>query len=59
MAILQIPPDSTIPDRLMKIIEHTSLSFRGLLEKWLHQEEAAIEAAKRAEELELNKQKVN
>jgi hypothetical protein len=50
MAVLQIPPGSTIPDRLMKIIEHTSLSYRGLLEKWLHQEEASIEAARLAGE---------
>jgi hypothetical protein len=45
MSILQVPPDTTLPDRLIKIIEYTSLSFRGLLEKWLHEEEASIEAA--------------
>jgi hypothetical protein len=28
----------------MKIIEYTNLSYRGLLEKWFHQEEAPIEA---------------
>ena len=50
MASLQIPPDSTIPDRLIKVIQYTSLSHRGLLEKWLHQEEASIDAAKLAEE---------
>jgi hypothetical protein len=50
MAALQIPPESTIPDRLVKVIQYTSLSYRGLLEKWLHQEEVSIEAAKLAEE---------
>jgi hypothetical protein len=50
MSVLQIPPGSTIPDRLIKVIQHTSLSYRGLLEKWLHQEEASIEAAKLAGE---------
>jgi hypothetical protein len=34
----------------MKIIEYTNLSYRGLLEKWLHQEEASIEAARLAGE---------
>ena len=50
MASLQIPPYSTIPDRLIKIIQYTSLSYRGLLEKWLHQEEASIDAARLAGE---------
>ena len=50
MSILQVPPDTTLPDRLIKVIQYTSLSFRGLLEKWLHQEEASIEAAKLAKE---------
>jgi hypothetical protein len=50
MSILQVPPDTTLPDRLVKVIQYTSLSFRGLLEKWLHQEEASIEAANRVEE---------
>jgi hypothetical protein len=50
MSILQIPPDSNLPDRIIEVIQYTSLSYRGLLEKWLHQEEASIEAAKRAEE---------
>jgi hypothetical protein len=50
MSILQVPQDTTLPDRLMKVIQYTSLSFRGLLEKWLHQEEASIEAAKLAKE---------
>jgi hypothetical protein len=50
MSILQIPPDSSLPDRIIKVIQYTSLSYRGLLEKWLHQEEASIEAAKLAEE---------
>ncbi|MDR1508135.1 MAG: hypothetical protein LBS53_00675 [Synergistaceae bacterium] len=50
MSILQVPPDTTLPDRLIKVIKYTSLSFRGLLEKWLHQEEASIEAAKLAKE---------
>jgi hypothetical protein len=50
MSILQVPQDTTIPDRLIKVIQYTSLSFRGLLEKWLHQEEASIEAAKLAKE---------
>jgi hypothetical protein len=50
MSILRVPPDTTHPDRLMKVIQYTSLSFRGLLEKWLHQEEASIEAAKLAKD---------
>jgi hypothetical protein len=50
MSILQVPPDTALPDRLIKVIQYTSLSFRGLLEKWLHQEEASIEAAKLAKE---------
>ena len=50
MSTLQIPPDSTIPDRLIKIIQYTSLSYRGLLEKRLHQEEASIKAARLARE---------
>jgi hypothetical protein len=50
MSILRVPPDTTLPDRLMKVIQYTSLSFRGLLEKWLHQEEASIEAAKLAKD---------
>jgi hypothetical protein len=50
MSILQVPPDTTLPDRLIKVIQYTSLSFRGLLEKWLHQEEASIEAAKLAKD---------
>jgi hypothetical protein len=35
MAALQIPPESTIPDRLMKIIQYTSLSYCDLLRKRL------------------------
>jgi hypothetical protein len=50
MGILQVPPDSSLPDRLLKVMRYTNLSFRGLLEKWLHQEEASIEAAKLAQE---------
>jgi hypothetical protein len=50
MSILQVPPDTALPDRLIKVIQYTSLSFRGLLEKWLHQEEASTEAAKLARE---------
>jgi hypothetical protein len=50
MSILQIPPDTTLPDRLIKVIQYTNLSYRNLLEKWLHQEEASIEAARCAEE---------
>jgi hypothetical protein len=50
MSILQVPPDTTLPDRLIKVIQYTSLSFRGLLEKWLHEEEASVEAAKLAKE---------
>jgi hypothetical protein len=50
MAILQIPPGSALPERLMEIIEYTKLPYLALLEKWLHQEEASIEAAKRTEE---------
>jgi hypothetical protein len=50
MSILQVPPDTTLPDRLIKVIQYTNLSFRGLLEKWLHQEETSIEATKLAQE---------
>ena len=50
MSILKIPPGTTIPDRLTEVIQHTNLSYRDLLEKWLRQEEASIEAAQRAEE---------
>jgi hypothetical protein len=50
MSDLQMPSDSNIPARIIKVIQYTNLSYRGLLEKWLHQEEASIEAAKRAEE---------
>ena len=32
------------------ILKPENLSYPGLLEKWLHEEEASIEAAKRAEE---------
>jgi hypothetical protein len=49
-AILQIPPGSAIPGRLTEVMQCTNLSFPGLLEKWLRQEEASIKAAKRAEE---------
>jgi hypothetical protein len=49
MSILQIPPDSTIPERIRKVMQYTNLSYRSLLGKWLQQEEASIEAAKRAE----------
>jgi hypothetical protein len=28
-----IPPESTLPERLIKVIQHASLSYRGLLEK--------------------------
>jgi hypothetical protein len=50
MSILKIPPGTTIPDRLMEIMRYANLPFRDLLEKWLHQEEASIEAARRTEE---------
>jgi hypothetical protein len=50
MSILQIPPGTTIPDRLMEVMQYANLPFRELLEKWLHQEEASIEAAQRIEE---------
>ena len=46
MGILQIPPGTDIPDRLTEVKRYTNLSYRDLLEKWLHQEEASIEAAK-------------
>jgi hypothetical protein len=49
MSILQMPANSGIPDRIIKIIQYTNLSYRGLLEKWLHQEETSIESAKLAE----------
>jgi hypothetical protein len=33
MTILQIPPDSAIQDRVIKVMQYTNLSYRGLLEK--------------------------
>ena len=50
MSILKIPPGTAIPDRLTEVMRHTNLSYPGLLEKWLHEEEASIEAAQRTEE---------
>jgi hypothetical protein len=50
MIILQIPSDSTIQDRIIKVMQYTNLSYRGLLEKWLRQEESSLEVAKHTEE---------
>jgi hypothetical protein len=50
MTSLEMPSDGNIPDRIIKVIQYANLSYRGLLEKWLHQEAASIEAGKRAEE---------
>jgi hypothetical protein len=52
MSILQVHQDTTLPDRLMNVIQYTSLSFRGLLEKWLHQEEAQCQQVKRSQQLD-------